>query len=393
MDKYLIVHYGELGLKGGNKSYFETLLRKNLMAVVRDLGIKSQIQYILGRFLVKLPDGCDEKEVVRAVSCIPGIVNFLITYRVDLDFDKISDVLLKFLPRDLIADEGYETFCVRVKRSQEKMPFERMQSERELGAVLLKADIGLRVKMKDPDFQVDVECFGDKAYVGFGKYDGVGGLPVGSGGRVLCLLSSGFDSPVAAFSMMRRGAKVDFVHFSGQPYSKKDEEEQVKKIAKILAGYQSGSKLFIVPFGEIQKKISTNLDYPAKFRVLLYRRLMFKIAERISRYGKAKALVTGESFGQVASQTLNNMAVVDQVTNMLVFRPLIGMDKTEIIDKSRVIGTHDISALPCTDTCSLFMPGSPEISGKLHEILEAEEKVDFDGFVEEAFDARDIVKF
>jgi tRNA uracil 4-sulfurtransferase len=393
MDKYLIVHYGELGLKGGNKGYFQNTLKKNLMAAVREIGVKSQIQYLLGRFIVKLPADLDETVIIGAVSGVPGIVNFLIAHRVDLDFDKISKKLVELLPRDLIVDQGFETFCVRVKRSQDKLPFERMKSERDFGAVLLKADIALSVKMKDPDFLVSIECFADKAYIAFGKYDGVGGLPVGTGGRVICLLSSGFDSPVAAFSMMKRGAKVDFVHFSGQPYSKKDEEEQVKKLVKILVRYEGGAKLFIVPFGDIQKKISTNLDVPAKLRVILYRRLMFKIAEKIAKYGKTKALVTGESFGQVASQTLNNMAVVDEVTDMLVFRPLIGMDKTEIIDKSREIGTHDISALPCTDTCSLFMPSNPEVSGKMYEVLEAEGHIDFDGFVKKAFDEREVLKF
>ena len=393
MEKFLIVHYGELGLKGGNKSYFEAMLKKNLRLKIREIGIKSQIQYVLGRFVVKLPDDFDETEICDAVMHVPGIEYFLFTYRVDLDFDKISDALVELLPREEIKNQGCETFCVRVKRSQEKLPFERMESERDFGAVLLKNDIGLKVKMKEPDFSVLIECFGDKAYIAFGKNKGLGGLPVGTGGKVLSLISSGFDSPVASYKMIRRGAKVSFVHFSGQPYAKQDEVEQVKKIVRILSEYQDGAKLFVVPFGEIQKKISLNLKVPAKLRVIIYRRLMFKIAEKVARFPELKALVTGESFGQVASQTLNNMVVIDAVVKLPVFRPLIGMDKVEIIDESRKIGTHDISKLPCTDTCSLFMPQSPEVSAKIPDVLDAEKNLDIDGLVEEALDSREIFKF
>jgi tRNA uracil 4-sulfurtransferase len=393
MENYLIVHYGELGLKGGNKAYFEDILKRNLMREFRAIGIKSQIQLILGRFVVKLLEDFNEDEVRDAVMHVPGIEYFLFTYRVDLDFEKIADALVEYLPRKEIEENGWRTFCVRVKKSQEGMPFDRMESERDLGAVLLRNDIGLSVKMKGSDLLVFVECFGDKAYVAFGKNKGLGGLPVGTGGKLLGLISSGFDSPVAAFKMMRRGAKVDFVHFSGQPYAKQDEIEQVKSIVKILARYQGETKLFIVPFGEIQKKISMNLEVPAKLRVVLYRRLMFRIAEKIAWFSKSKGLVTGESFGQVASQTLNNMVAIDNAVDMPVFRPLVGMDKADIINDSRVIGTHDISALPCTDTCSLFMPKSPEVSAKLREVEEAEMMLkDMQSWINESLEEKEIVK-
>lgn len=380
MKRYLIVHYGELGLKGGNKGYFQDVLRKNLMGVLRGIGVKTQIQYILGRFLVRIPSGIDESRVSDAVGCVPGVEYFLIAGEVELDFDKISKVMAKLVRgMDL---SGYESFCVRVKRSQETLPFERLESEKEFGAVLLKDDIGLKVKMKDPDLAIIVECFDDKAYIAFGKNKGLGGLPVGTGGKMLCLLSSGFDSPVAAFRMIKRGGRVDFVHFSGQPYSKREELEQVKKIVKILSKYQGEAKLFVIPFGEIQKKLSMNEDVPSKLLVVLYRRLMFRIAEKIALRNKSRALITGESFGQVASQTLKNLAVIDQSVNFPVFRPLIGMDKSEIINESRVIGTHDISALPCTDTCSLFMPKSPEVAASLREVLEVEGKLGLVGIIE-----------
>ena len=392
MQKYLIVHYGELGLKGGNKAYFQEMLERELMRGMRAIGVKSQIQLILGRFIVLLPDDVENKVVEDAVMHVPGIENFGIFHQVELDFEKIADALVELLPREEIVAREMRTFCVRVKKSQEKLPFERMESERDFGAVLLKNDIGLAVKMKNPDLSVLVECFADKAYVTYDKKKGLGGLPVGTGGKLLSLISSGFDSPVASFKMMRRGAKVDFVHFSGQPYAKRDEVEQVKKIIEILTKYQDGAKLYIVPFGEIQKKISINLEVPESLRVVIYRRLMLRIAEKIAWRGKARALVTGESFGQVASQTLHNMVVIDDVVGMPVFRPLIGMDKVEIIDESRKIGTHDISAKPCTDTCSLFMPKQPAVAAKRREVEEAEEKLEVDGLVEGAVEEATVVK-
>jgi len=386
MEKHLIIHYGELGLKGKNKGFFEDVLRRNVMAAVRGIGIKSQIQYVLGRFVVKLPADFDEEKVKHAMRHVSGIEYFSITYRVDLDFDKISEALMKYLPRDEIADKGWKTFCVRVKKSQNDLPFSRLEAERDFGEVLFESDIGLKAKMTDPDLLVTIECFGDMAYIGFGKFKGLGGLPVGTGGKVLSLISSGFDSPVAAYRMIRRGAKVEFVHFSGQPYTRREEVEQVKKIVEILGEYQGGAKLYVVPFGEIQKKISINMDVPAKLRVVIYRRLMFKIAEKIARYKKLKALVTGESLGQVASQTLNNIAVIDEATHLPVFRPLIGMDKVEIINESQKVGTHDISRLPCTDTCSLFMPSNPEVSAKFGEVEKAEEFLGVDKIVNDAFE-------
>jgi len=194
MKKYLIVHYGELGLKGKNKGFFEDVLKRQIMFEIRKMGIKSQIQYVLGRFVVDLPDEFNDKsscEKVRdAIMHVPGIEYFSIAYRVALDFDEISEALLKFLPKDEIVERGFETFCVRVKKSQDDLPFSRLDAERDFGAVLFEGGIGLKAKMTDPDLTVLIECFGDNAYVSFEKFKGLGGLPVGTAGKVLSLISS-----------------------------------------------------------------------------------------------------------------------------------------------------------------------------------------------------------
>ena len=384
MEKHLIIHYGELGLKGGNKEYFQSVLRKTVVAALRRIGIKSDVFLILGRFVSKIPAKFDEAKLYDEMMHIPGIENFGFFYKTEMDFEKIGKGLVKYLPKKEIKKGGFETFCVRVKKSQEKMPFDRLSAERDFGSVLWKAGIGLEVELDDPDLTVLVEVFGDNAYFTYDKFKGLGGLPVGTAGKVLSLISAGFDSPVAAFRMMKRGAKVCFVHFSGQPYSKREEVEHVKDIVEVLNRYQGESRLFVVPFGEIQKKISMNLKVPARLRVVLYRRLMLKIAEKVASRNDARALVTGESLGQVASQTLINIVTINNAVSMPVLRPLIGMDKEEIIAESVKIGTHDISKLPCTDTCSLFTPKAPETAAKMWDVEDAEKSFDLDGFVEEA---------
>ncbi|MBT3865152.1 tRNA 4-thiouridine(8) synthase ThiI [Candidatus Peregrinibacteria bacterium] len=392
MDRYLIIHYSEIGLKGGNKKFFVEALNKHVSRVLSELGLKGRPKYVLNRLMVKLPDDVVEDDLVVAMRRVPGIRNFGIYYKSSSDLEKLGRDMVKKIPFERISGEGLQTFCVRVKKSEGKFDFTSVEAERELGAVLLRGDIGLKVKMKGSDLEVFVELIQDKAYFCLGKWDGISGLPVGTGGKVLSLISSGFDSPVASFMMMRRGAKVSFVHFSGQPYSGKDELEHVKEIVEILSGYQGEAKLIIIPFGEIQKKISMNTKVLAKLRVVLYRRLMFKIAEKVASRERARALVTGESFGQVASQTLVNMNVIDRAVDLPVFRPLIGLNKEEIIDMSREIGTHDISKEPCSDTCGLFMPKSPELAAKMREVLECEESIGFDELVKEVLVKREVFK-
>jgi tRNA uracil 4-sulfurtransferase len=390
MTRYLIIHYGEIGLKKGNKSYFEDALKNNINSVLGAIGLKGRVSLMLSRLMVKLPAKFDEELIRNTLMHVPGIQNFGFYYCVDEE--KLEKEIVARLPREEITERGDESFCVRVKKVQGEFKKNTPVMERDLGAELLRNDINLKVKMKNADRQVFVELIQGKAYFCYDRITGIGGLPSGTGGRLLSLISSGFDSPVASYMMMRRGARVHFVHFSGQPYSDRDELEHVKEIVEILAKYQGGAKLIVIPFGEIQKKLSTNLKVPAKDRVILYRRLMLRIAQKVAVNVKARGLVTGESFGQVASQTLPNMAVIDESTSLPIFRPVIGLDKEQIVDFSRRIGTHDISKQPCSDTCGLFMPKSPALAAKLPDIKEIEESIDIKGLVKEALDEKDVLK-
>lgn len=393
MNQYLIIHYSEIALKKGNKRFFVSVLVKNVEKVLRGLGMKGQVTTVLSRLMVKLPERYGHDEIVNSLRKIPGIKNFGFYLKSSTDLEVLSEDLVAGIPFKEIKAGGYKTFCVRVKKSQGYLPYTSVELEAELGGVLLDGEIGLKAKMKDPDLNVNVEIFNGNAYFSYEKYEGIAGLPSGSGGKVVSLISSGFDSPVASYMMMRRGAKVSFVHFSGYPYAGKDQEEHVKDIVKILGKYQENTVLHIVPFGEIQKKISLCGAVDPKYRVVVYRRLMFRIAQEIAFKESAKALVTGENFGQVASQTLINMATIDEVARMPVFRPLIAFDKEDTIKLSKEIGTHDISCLPCDDTCSLFMPKNPELAAKVADIEICEKALGIDGLMGDALEGAKVFKF
>jgi len=347
---------------------------------------------VLSRFVVKLPADFDKEVVVGTLMNVPGIQNFSFYYHKKCKYETLLKDIVKNIPKEEILAMGAKTFRVRLKKSQGEFEKTTPEMEREIGAELLKADIGLGVSMTDPDLPVYVEALNGEFYYCFGRYNGIAGLPSGTGGKVLSLISSGFDSPIASYMMMRRGAKVSFVHFSGKPFGDRVEEEGVKELVKILSKYQGESKLTVIPFGDIQKSLSINSKIPASYRVVMYRRLMLKIAEKVATRDNAKALITGESFGQVASQTLANMSVIDGATHLPVFRPCIGLDKNEIIDMSRVIGTEEISKKPCSDTCALFMPRSPELSAKRSVVEEIEAGLDLKEIIEGALNGKEIIK-
>lgn len=378
MNQYLIIHYSEIALKMGNKQFFVNALVGSVAAVLKSVEVTAPVNTLLSRLIVKLPKELDKdsefrERVANVLMHVPGIQNFGFYYQSSSNIDALAKDMIKKIPFEEIKKNDWRNFCVRVKKVNGNFDFTSVWAEEELGARLIDGGLKLKGKMKNPDLLVYAELIQDKAYFCFNKYNGIGGLPSGTGGKVLSLISSGFDSPVASYMMMRRGANVNFLHFSGYPYSDKSEQEHVKDIVKIISKFQGGARLYIVPFGEIQKDLSINPDVPESYRVVMYRRLMFKIAERLAFKIKARALVTGENFGQVASQTLINMTAIDEATQLTVFRPLIAFDKDDIIAFSKKIGTHDISCLPCTDTCALFMPSAPTLSAK-YKIIEEIEK-------------------
>ena len=366
MDSVL-VRYHEIALKKGNRAYFTELLKRNLLAAVKDLGAK-EIRSLPARLLLTFKNDVPAATLIERMSTVFGVANFSIVERTARDIDALRGRILESL-----NGGRFQSFRIETQRGDKTFPLTSPEINRQLGAAV-KEKSGARVDLENAEFTVTVEILPRDAFFGFNKIAGAGGLPVGASGRVAALISGGFDSPVAAYRMMQRGCRIIFVHFHSVPYQDKTSQEKVRQLVQLLTRHQFTSRLYMVPFAEIQRQIVAAVARP--LRVVLYRRMMLRIAEAIARQEKAKALITGESLGQVASQTLDNMAVIQQAARLPILRPLVGMDKQEIIDQARRIGTFEVSSVPDQDCCQLFVPKHPATKARFIDVEEDETKLD-----------------
>ena len=366
MDSVL-VRYHEIALKKGNRQYFTELLKRNLLAAVRDLGAK-EARSLPARLLLTFKNDVDSEILIQRIGTVFGVANFSLVERTARDIDVLRERILGSL-----NGHRFESFRIETQRGDKTFPLTSPEINRQLGAAV-KERSGARVDLENAAFTVTVEILPRDAFFGFNKIPGPGGLPVGASGRVVSLISGGIDSPVAAYRMMQRGCRLIFVHFHSVPFQDRTSQEKVRQLVTMLTRHQFTSRLYLVPFGEIQRQIVAAVARP--LRVVLYRRMMLRIAEAIARKEKAKALVTGESLGQVASQTLDNMSVIQQAARLPILRPLVGMDKQEIIDQARRIGTFDISSIPDQDCCQLFVPKHPATKARFREVEADELKLD-----------------
>jgi thiamine biosynthesis protein ThiI len=319
------------------------------------------------------------------VSRVFGIANFSYAGRASHDFESLASSIL--------ADLGgvqAESFRVSARRADKRLPFTSPQLEREVGG-LIKEATGWRVDLDDPAFTIHIELMTEYAFYFFGKEPGAGGLPTGTGGRVACLLSGGIDSPVAAYRMMRRGCSVLLIHFHSYPILSRASQEKVREITTLLTRHQLRSRLLLVPFGELQQQVL--LAVRPELRVVIYRRLMLRIAERLARRWGARALVTGEVVGQVASQTLDNLTTIARASTLEILRPLVGMDKDEISAQAERIGTFPISIIPDQDCCQLFTPRHPATRVGVEDAAEAEQALPIDDMVAAAVAAAVVEEF
>lgn len=381
-QRVILVHYHEIGLKGHNRSRFEKRLASNLEALLTAYPIVT-IHRISGRLIVFLKERCPKETAFQCASFIariPGVARVSCGFKCERDMATMGKVARTALEEA----RPFDTFKVSARRAHTDFPIDSMQMNRDIGTVLCEANPDAHVKMKDPDVTVGIEVVQNAVYVYAFSIRGIGGLPVGVSGRVMCLLSSGIDSPVALWRMARRGARCFAVHFSGSPETSDASEYLVEDIADLLDRYGCIADVFIVEFGEYQKEIA--LSCPPELRVILYRRLMFKVAARLAERVGAGAIVTGESLGQVASQTLANMQCTDAAIDSLVFRPLIGTDKQEIVYEAQDLGTFEISTQDAPDCCTLFMPRNPETHGKLAVVEEAESVLDEEAWIDAIVD-------
>ena len=372
----VLVHYSEVALKGKNRSWFVGRLVRNIHGALAGLHIK-EVRTPIGRIEVVLGQDHVMPEVLDRLSRVFGVHNYSISTRLPLDFEGMADAIVSRLP----PQESVKSFRVFVKRSDQKFATPSPQLARELGSRVWTAR-RWKVDLDHADLVISVEIIPGAAFCYMGRQLGAGGLPVGTGGRLVALLSGGIDSPVAAWRMMRRGCHLTMVHFHSSPFLSNVSQEKVRRLTEVLTRYQLYTRLYLVPFGELQRQIT--LSVPGDLRVIVYRRMMLRIAQRIARDVRARALVTGDVIGQVASQTLDNMTTIDRASHMSIFRPLVGMDKEEIIATAQKLGTFDISIVPDQDSCTLFTPRHPETHARRYNVDQAELTLPVDTMVDDA---------
>ena len=381
----VVVHYQEIALKGNNRPWFVARLARNLRLATKGTGVR-EVRVLMGRIELVLDEGAEWETVRDRVSRVFGVANFAKAGSARLDLPAVAEAILA----DLGQQAGVTTFRVSARRADKRFPIPSPQIEREVGGRIREAR-GWKVDLARPQLTIHVEALTDEAFYYFGKEPGAGGLPAGTSGRVACLLSGGIDSPVAAWRMMRRGCRVLFVHFHSYPILSRASQEKARELVTLLTRYQYDSRLFLVPFGEIQQRVVLGVAPP--LRVVIYRRLMMRIAEAIGRRHRAQALVTGEVVGQVASQTLENLSSIDSVVMMPVLRPLVGMDKDEITAEAERLGTFPISIIPDQDCCTLFTPRHPATKARRDDVERAEAGLRIDEMVTQAVAAAAVEDF
>lgn len=375
----IIVRYCEIHLKGKNRGYFEKMLKENIKHSLKDFDGVSLVS-MHRRYLIEGYNEEDLPFIEEKLKKIAGIHTYSVANVVANDFNEIEDAVM-CLVKDLKG-----TFKIDTNRADKRFPMNSMEISRELGGkVLDKYENNLKVDVVNPDFTVFVDIREDgKTFVYTNIVHTMSGMPVGSAGKGLLLLSGGIDSPVAGYMMMKRGMKINALHFHSYPYTGEAAKEKVVDLAKILSEYNGGVNLYVASFTHIQEEIHKNC--PEEFMITLMRRFMMRIAERLCKNLGDQAIITGESLGQVASQTIESITSSNSVVSMPVLRPLIGFDKNEIIDISRKIDSYETSILPYEDCCTVFLPKFPSIKPNIEKVKRAEEKLDVDGLIDEVFE-------
>ena len=367
MKRLIVIHYSELGLKKGNRDYFEKRLCRNIDETLQGCGA-GKTRRISGRLLLDLQTDSEIDEIKRRLGKVFGIAYYAQAWTGVWNIDELCVKVW-----EVLKDVRFESFRIDTRRADKRFPQNSMEVNRVVGAYVQERS-GARVDLDHGEMACRIELVEGRALIFFDRLEGPGGLPVQTGGKIAVLLSGGIDSPVAAWKMIRRGCTAVLIHFHSFPHTNRESQDKTKQVATLLAEHQRRSRIYMVPFADVQRKIM--VETPMETRVIMYRRFMMRLAEKIARKEKARVLVTGDSLGQVASQTLENIDVITRSIRMPVLRPLVGNDKEEIIEVAKRIGTFEISILPDQDCCSLFVPKHPETRANLKRIEALEEDLD-----------------
>lgn len=377
MKRLMIIRYNEIGLKGDNRKYFEHILVRNLKNTIKS----GRVSKTRGRIYVK-PFEEDVTELKTAVSKTFGVQNYSMGIMTSYDLPEIEKAALEVAGEKVAA--GYKRFKVSTRRIDKRFPMRSLEMSAHIGEIILDNLSETVVDLHTPEFIIGVEIRENGVMVFGGKENASGGLPVGTGGRGLLMLSGGIDSPVAGLLAMKRGMKIDGVHFSSPPYTGEKALEKVVSLAKVLTEYNGGRDFLIYNVQFTKAQINIHKNVLNKLSLVIQRRFMLRIATEIAKKNKYKAIITGENIGQVASQTIENMSVIGSATDMLVIRPLITFDKIDIIDIAKKIGTFSISTLPYEDCCTVFVPASPATKAREEDVLRSETNLDIENMIEES---------
>lgn len=383
MKKQIMIKYGEISLKGLNRRFFIDTLINNINFILK--GYDKKVFTIQSRIMIKDYDVSREDEIIVKLKKVFGIVYITTCFEVEKDIDTIKETAL-----EVMKQSGAKTFKVETKRSDKKFKFKSPEISKDVGAYVLINTDDLTVDVHNPDTVLRVEIR-DMAYVYEGNIKTLAGLPVSSSGRGGILLSGGLDSPVAAYLMNKRGMKLVAFHFHSYPYTSENAKEKVRDLSKVLSDYNMGLTLINISLTKIQEQIIKNCK--GQYLTVILRRFMIRIADELKDKFKIKALVTGESLGQVASQTIEGISVTNEISSIPILRPLVAFDKTEIVDIARDIGTFDISTRPYEDCCTVFVPKHPSIKPKLETVLEEENKLDIKNLIQGAIENIEIEKY
>jgi len=371
---HIMVRFGELSTKGKNKNEFIKVLAKNIRGALSDFN-NVEVVWRYDHIYVKLNDNNPE-QIIEVLQDVSGIQGLSLVLKTDDDIENLKNVCL-----DLVKQEQGNTFKVHAKRANKKYPIVSDQINREIAKVILQ-NTNLKVDVHNPDILVSIEIREEGAYVFTHTYKGAGGYPLGVGGKIMHMLSGGIDSPVAAYLLMKRGIKIECIHFASPPYTNAGVIEKLKDLLGKLNKFQPEIRLNIIPFTKLQEEIYKQSD--ESYAITLMRRMMFRLADKLAKKRRCLAISSGESVGQVASQTLDSMNVINAVSNMPVLRPVVCYDKTEIIDLAKRLNTFDISIRPFEDCCTIFAPKNPKTKPALDKVLEYESKWDYEAMIDEA---------
>ena len=387
-EKIYIVRCGEVALKGMNKPYFERVLVERIKKNLKNIK-DNRVSRKEGLIFVRVPLESDTNEVIAEISKVFGVSSVSPALEVESDLDSIGSKAVEFM-NSMIENEGVKTFKVEAKRADKNFPIKSPEIAAKIGAYVLKGCGTLKVDVHEPDCHLFVDLRVDKTYIYTKKINGLGGLPLGTNGKGMVLLSGGIDSPVAAWMMAKRGMVIDAVHFHSYPYTSPRAQQKVEELAEIISSYCGKINMTVINLLPIQEEIVSNC--PEDETTILVRRFMMMIAEKIALKQNDLMLITGENLGQVASQTAEALVVTDQSVELPVMRPLIGMDKVEIMDMARRIGTYEKSIEPYEDCCTVFLPKHPVTKPKLERILNSESRLDVDRLVEMAVNSAEKIE-